>query len=182
MSGAVTNTPGLGAAQQAVLQVDPAAYPKSEEMAMGYAAAYPLGVIGIILSMFIVRAVFRIKIEDEIKQIDEETANSQLKPHIITLKVTNQLIDGMNLVQLHEVITCNFVVSRLKDAEGNVVIPTSKTILHVGDYLYTVMSAHDEERFKAVVGQEVEMEWETIPSPVINRRIQITKSQFNGEA
>ena len=182
MSGAVTNTPGLGAAQQAVLQVNSEAYSMSEEMAMGYAAAYPLGVIGIILSMFIIRAVFRIKVDEEIKQIDEETANSQLKPHIVTLKVTNQLIDGMNLVQLHEVITCNFVVSRLKNEDGEVIIPTSKTILHVGDCLYIVMSAQDEDRFKAVVGPEVEMDWQAIPSPVISRRILITKSQFNGVA
>lgn len=105
MSGAVTNTPGLGAAQQAILQVNPGAYQLSEEMAMGYAAAYPLGVIGIILSMFLVRAIFRVKIDKEIQEIDEETANSQLKPHIVTFKVTNVLIDGKT--------SCSFMISFL---------------------------------------------------------------------
>ncbi len=180
MSGAVTNTPGLGAAQQAILQVNPEAYKLSEEMAMGYAAAYPLGVIGIILSMFLVRAIFRVKIDKEIEKIEEDTASSQLKPHIVTFKVTNKLIDGKNLMQLHDIISCNFVISRLKDKDGNVIIPNSQTVVHLDDMLYIVLSAQDEERFKAVIGPEVDMDWEATPSPVVSRRIVITKSEFNG--
>ncbi|MDE6191036.1 MAG: putative transporter [Muribaculum sp.] len=180
MSGAVTNTPGLGAAQQAILQVNPEAYKLSEEMAMGYAAAYPLGVVGIILSMFLVRAIFRVKIDKEIEKIEEDTASSQLKPHIVTFKVTNKLIDGKNLMQLHDIISCNFVISRLKDKDGNVIIPNSQTVVHLDDMLYIVLSAQDEERFKAVIGPEVDMDWEATPSPVVSRRIVITKSEFNG--
>ncbi len=180
MSGAVTNTPGLGAAQQAILQVNPDAYSASEEMAMGYAAAYPLGVIGIILSMFIIRAIFRVKMDNEIKQVEEDNDNSQLKPHIVTFEVTNPLIEGKNLVQLHDIISCNFVISRLKDQEGNVIIPNSQTVIHLNDKLYIVMSAQDEERFKAVIGPEIDMDWEATPSPVISRRIVITKSEYNG--
>lgn len=158
MSGAVTNTPGLGAAQQAILQVNPDAYTMSEEMAMGYAAAYPLGVIGIILSMFIIRAIFRVKMDKEIKLVEEDNDNSQLKPHIVTFEVTNPLIEGKNLVQLHDIISCNFVISRLKDQEGNVIIPNSQTVIHLNDKLYIVMSAQDEERFKAVIGPEIDMD------------------------
>ncbi len=180
MSGAVTNTPGLGAAQQAILQVNPDAYSLSEEMAMGYAAAYPLGVIGIILSMFIIRAIFRVKMDKEIKQVEEDNDNSQLKPHIVTFEVTNPLIEGKNLVQLHDIISCNFVISRLKDQDGNVIIPNSQTVIHLNDKLYIVMSAQDEERFKAVIGPEIDMDWEATPSPVISRRIVITKSEYNG--
>ena len=180
MSGAVTNTPGLGAAQQAILQVNPDAYTMSEEMAMGYAAAYPLGVIGIILSMFIIRAIFRVKMDKEIKLVEEDNDNSQLKPHIVTFEVTNPLIEGKNLVQLHDIISCNFVISRLKDQEGNVIIPNSQTVIHLNDKLYIVMSAQDEERFKAVIGREIDMDWEATPSPVISRRIVITKSEYNG--
>lgn len=180
MSGAVTNTPGLGAAQQAILQVNPDAYTMSEDMAMGYAAAYPLGVIGIILSMFIIRAIFRVKMDKEIKLVEEDNDNSQLKPHIVTFEVTNPLIEGKNLVQLHDIISCNFVISRLKDQEGNVIIPNSQTVIHLNDKLYIVMSAQDEERFKAVIGPEIDMDWEATPSPVISRRIVITKSEYNG--
>ena len=147
---------------------------------MGYAAAYPLGVIGIILSMFIIRAIFRVKMDNEIKQVEEDNDNSQLKPHIVTFEVTNPLIEGKNLVQLHDIISCNFVISRLKDQEGNVIIPNSQTVIHLNDKLYIVMSAQDEERFKAVIGPEIDMDWEATPSPVISRRIVITKSEYNG--
>ena len=180
MSGAVTNTPGLGAAQQAICQVNPDAYTMSEEMAMGYAAAYPLGVIGIILSMFIIRAIFRVKMDKEIKLVEEDNDNSQLKPHIVTFEVTNPLIEGKNLVQLHDIISCNFVISRLKDQEGNVIIPNSQTVIHLNDKLNIAMWAQDEERFKAVIGPEIDMDWEATPSPVISRRIVITKSEYNG--
>ena len=80
MSGAVTNTPGLAAAQQAI--GDPAA---ENVMAMGYAAAYPLGVVGIILSMFIIKGIFRINIDKEVKQLEDEQENSMLKPYLINL-------------------------------------------------------------------------------------------------
>lgn len=175
MSGAVTNTPGLAAAQQTV--GDPAAI---DTMAMGYAAAYPLGVIGIILSMFIIKAIFRIKVDKEIKEIEDEQENSQLKPHIKSFKATNPLIDGKNLVQLHDIIQCNFVVSRLMNANGEVIIPTSETAIHTGDKLYIVMSVQDEYKFKAVVGPEIEMDWNATPSPVVSRRILVTKSEYNG--
>ncbi|MDE7396953.1 MAG: putative transporter [Muribaculum sp.] len=180
LSGAVTNTPGLGAAQQAILQVNPEAYSLSEEMAMGYAAAYPLGVIGIIISMFVVKWLYRINVETEIQQINDDTANAKLAPHIVTFKVTNDLIAGKNLLELHDILTCNFVVSRLKDATGQIVIPTSKTIIQKGDLLYTVLSAQDEDKFRSIIGPEVNMDWQAEPSPVISRRIVVTKSQYNG--
>lgn len=175
MSGAVTNTPGLAAAQQTV--GDPAAI---DTMAMGYAAAYPLGVIGIILSMFIVKAIFRIKVDKEIKEIEDESENSQLKPHIVSFEATNPLINGKNLQQLHDIIQCNFVVSRLMNAYNEVIIPKSETVIHTGDKLYIVMSAQDEDRFKAVVGPEIEMDWNATPSPVVSRRILVTKGEYNG--
>lgn len=182
MSGAVTNTPGLGAAQQAVLQVDPNAYDVSSTMAMGYAAAYPLGVIGIILAMFILRAIFRIKVDNEIKQLEDESENSLLVPHIVTYELTNKMIDGTSLKDLHDVIQCNFVVSRLRRPDGEIIIPNSETRIHVGDLLLTVLSAQDEDRFKAVIGPIRELDWDATPSPVVSRRIVITKSEYNGVA
>ncbi len=175
MSGAVTNTPGLAAAQQTV--GNPASI---DTMAMGYAAAYPLGVLGIILAMFIIKGIFRIKVENEIKEIEEESENSQLKPHIVSFEATNPLINGKNLMQLHDIIQCNFVVSRLMNAYNEVIIPKSETIIHTGDKLYIVMSAQDEDRFKAVVGPEIEMDWNATPSPVVSRRILVTKGEYNG--
>ena len=176
MSGAVTNTPGLAAAQQAI--GDPAA---ENVMAMGYAAAYPLGVVGIILSMFIIKGIFRINIDKEVKQLEDEQENSMLKPYLMTLEVTNKLIDGLNLAKLHEIIQCNFVVSRMMTVDGEILIPTSATTLHVGDKLLIVLSVQDEDKFTAVLGVRIEMDWEdATPASVVSRRILITKGNFNG--
>ena len=176
MSGAVTNTPGLAAAQQSATAA------QADTMAMGYAAAYPLGVIGIILSMFIIKAIFRINVKDEVKEIEEEQENSQLKPHIVTFEVANKLIDGKNLVELHDIIQCNFVVSRIMKPDGTVIIPKAQTEIHTGDLLYVVMSAQDEDRLKALIGPETEMDWNATPSQVVSRRILITKGNYNGVA
>ena len=181
MSGAVTNTPGLAAAQQTISQMTQSAE-EANLMASGYAAAYPLGVVGIILSMFVIKGIFRIKTEDEIKKIEEEQEDSHLKPFLLTIKVSNQLVDGMTLVKLHDVVQTNFVVSRIMGAEGKVTIPKSTTEIHIGDLLLIVCSAQDADRFKAVIGTEVEMDWESTPTPVFSRRIVVTKSQYNGVA
>lgn len=179
MSGAVTNTPGLAAAQQTVSQLAGGAEGVNI-MAQGYAAAYPLGVIGIILAMFIIKGIFRIKTDDEIKEIDNEAENSLLKPYLLTIRVTNRLIDGRTLMQLHNIIQCNFVVSRLMDADSKIVIPRSTTQIHCGDLLLIVCSTQDADRFRAVLGTEEEMDWETANTPVFSRRILITKSEYNG--
>lgn len=177
MSGAVTNTPGLAAAQQTV--TDPAAV---NLMATGYAAAYPLGVLGIIGAMLIIKGVFKINVKDEIKLLEAEHENSQLKPFMISLEITNRLVDGRTLLQLHDVITCNFVVSRLMVADGSIVIPKSSTELHLGDKLLIVASTQDADKFYTVLGPEADINWEIAPTPVFSRRIVVTKSEYNGVA
>ena len=181
MSGAVTNTPGLAAAQQTVSQM----YQSPEQanlMASGYAAAYPLGVVGIILSMCVIKGIFRISTDSEIKKIEEDQENSQLKPYILTVEVKNDLIDGRTLLQLHDVIQCNFVVSRSMSSDNVITIPKSSTQIHVGDRLLIVCSAVDVSRFTAVLGPQVKVDWESTPTPVFSRRILITKSEYNGVA
>ena len=181
MSGAVTNTPGLAAAQQTVSQM----YQSPEQanlMASGYAAAYPLGVVGIILSMFVIKGVFRISTDKEIKQIEDDQENAQLKPFLMSVEVTNKLIDGRTLLQLHDVIQCNFVVSRIMGQDNVVTIPKSSTEIHVGDRLLIVCSAIDSSRFTAVLGPQIEIDWESAQTPVFSRRILITKSEYNGVA
>lgn len=178
MSGAVTNTPGLAAAQQTV-----GAPEAVDTMARGYAAAYPLGVVGIILAMFIIKWAFRIKVDDEIAAVNKEREESQLKPYITSFEVKNERLDGMTLLKLHDVITCNFVVSRLMGADGKIEIPTSQTQIHNGDKLLLVMSSQDLPKFAAVLGNEIEMDWDAVtPSEVVSRRILITKSEYNGVA
>lgn len=177
MSGAVTNTPGLAAAQQTI--DTPAAI---DVMSMGYAAAYPLGVVGIILAMFVIKAIFRINTADEIKAMEEEQDNAQSKPSLVTIEVSNPLIDGKTLFEFHQIIKSDFVISRLMGPDGKIIIPTSKTQLHVGDKIFTVLSAQDVERFTSVIGPQVEMNWEEVPveNSVVSRRILITKSKYDG--
>lgn len=179
MSGAVTNTPGLAAAQQTVSQMTQSPE-QANLMAQGYAAAYPLGVIGIIAAMFVIKGIFKIKTENEIKEIENDHENSQLKPYLLSIKVTNQLVDGRTMVSLHDVIQCNFVVSRMMTADNKIIIPKSSTEIHVGDILLIVCSAQDAERFHAVLGPDVDMDWESTPTPIYSRRILVTKSEFNG--
>jgi len=179
MSGAGTNTPGLAAAQQAVTQITNSGE-QANLMAQGYAAAYPLGVVGIILSMFVIKGIFRINTENEIKEIEQEHESSMLKPDFLSIEVTNKLVDGLTLVRLHDVITCNFVVSRIMTKTKEIIIPKSSTEIHVGDVLRVVCSAQDADRFRAVLGSDVEMDWETTPMPVYSRRIMITNSHYNG--
>lgn len=180
MSGAVTNTPGLAAAQQTVSSMGNAA--QANIMAQGYAAAYPLGVVGIIAAMLVLRAIFRIKVDDEIAEIEAEQENSQLKPFMISLEVTNKLVDGRTLLQLHNVIDCNFVVSRMMVADGSIVIPKSDTVIHCGDKLLMVASKQDADKFYAVLGPQIDINWDSAPTPVFSRRILVTKSEFNGVA
>lgn len=180
MSGAVTNTPGLAAAQQTVSSMGNAE--QANIMAQGYAAAYPLGVVGIIAAMLIIKSVFKIRVEDEIKEIEEDQENSQLKPFMISLEVTNKLVDGRTLLQLHNVIDCNFVVSRMMVADGHIEIPKSSTEIHLGDKLLIVASTQDADKFYTVLGPQCDVNWESAPTPVFSRRILVTKSEFNGVA
>lgn len=181
MSGAVTNTPGLAAAQQTVTTLT-SSPEQANIMASGYAAAYPLGVIGIILSMFVIKWVFRINTATEIEKIEKEQEESHLKPFMLSVKVENQLVDGKTLLQLHDIVRTNFVVSRIMDEAGKITIPKSSTKIHTGNLLLIICSASDVERFKAVIGSEIEMDWEAVPAPIFSRRILITKSEFNGVA
>ena len=183
MSGAVTNTPGLGAAQQALIEtVGDRAGDLNESMSLGYAAAYPLGVIGIILSMVLLRAFFHINVDHEIEAIEREKEDSQLKPHVITYQVTNKLIYDIPLTRLHAIIDHNFTISRMKRADGTIEIPQGETIIHQDDVLRIVMSAHDQDIFDAVIGPHVDFDWqmETSPKGIVSKRIVITNNELNG--
>ena len=184
LSGAVTNTPGLGAAQQTLSEVQgatPATAEAIKSMSMGYAAAYPLGVVGIILSMILVKVVFRVNLDKEQQKLTEENEQSQLKPHVVTLKVTNNLINNITVDRLHVIIDRNFVVSRIKKANNDeVIIPKLESVIEKDDLLLLVISAQDEEIYESIIGPRVEMEWETTSGPVVSRRILITKSEYSG--
>ncbi len=182
LSGAVTNTPGLGAAQQSLAEVQGASAAEAiQGMSMGYAAAYPLGVLGIILSMILVKAIFRIGIDKEQESLDNENEQSQLKPHVITLKVTNELIFNHTVKQVHDVIDRNYVISRMKKAStGEIIIPKSDTIIEKDDLLLIVISAQEEHVYESVIGHKIDMQWDMNNGPAVSRRILVTKSEYSG--
>ena len=180
LSGAVTNTPGLGAAEQALSQLyQDGIISEVPKIALGYAVAYPLGVIGIILAMILVRLVFRVKYAAETAMIEKENADSLLIPHVVTYKVENKLIVGRTLSDLGVMINRNFVVSRIK-RNDEIIIPNSDVVIEHNDLLLTVLSEPDEEALSAFIGPKIEMDWKAIPAPVVSRRILVSKEEFNG--
>ena len=181
LSGAVTNTPGLGAAQQTLAQLNyDGKLDVVPEIASGYAAAYPLGVIGIIGTMLIVRAIFKIKLEQETEEIEKENQANILKPHVLTYKVENPLIFGQTVEKVSQFIDRNFVISRIKKQDGEIIIPQMATTIEEGDLLLVVLSEQDEAAMSAFIGKTIEMDWEAIPAPIVSRRIVITKPELNG--
>ncbi len=145
--GAVTNTPGLGAAQEALNQLNYTGQP----IALGYACAYPLGVIGIIGSIIAIRYIFRVSFTKEEEQIRTQDTDTKHKPHIMTLEVRNESINGKTLLQVKEFLGRPFVCSRLRH-EGHVTIPNQETVFYIGDQLFIVCSEEDAEAITAFIG------------------------------
>ena len=175
--GAVTNTPGLGAAQEALTQLN---Y-NGPQIALGYACAYPLGVVGIIGSIIVIRYLFRINLakeEEELKNQDAE--HMKHKPHLMSLEVRNESIDGKRLIQVKDFLGRPFVCSRIRH-EGHVSIPNHETEFHMGDQVFIVCSEEDVEAIIAFIGKEVQVDWEKQDMPMVSRRILITKSDINGK-
>ena len=154
LCGAVTNTPGLGAANEALQQLN---Y-DGPEIAMGYACAYPLGVIGIILSMILIRYICRVDLDKESEAIQQaEEANPHLKPFRIQLRVENPALNGKTILQLQNFLARNLVCSRILQ-NGEVNIPTSKTVLHTGDEMNIVCAEDDAEAIEAFIGSKIEVD------------------------
>ncbi len=177
--GAVTNTPGLGAASEALSSI----FPKNDipQIASGYACAYPLGVLGIIGAMIAIRYFCHIKIEKEEEQLThEEEENDNVKPHHMTLEVTNSYLEGKTLLQVHAFLNRDMVCSRILH-DGHVSIPNRNTVFHKGDKLYIVCAETDAEAIIAFIGPTVELEWEEQDVPMVSKRIVVTRSSINGK-
>ncbi len=176
--GAVTNTPGLGAAQQAYQDITGAANPN---IANGYAMAYPLGVVGIICSLLLVRQFFRIKLDKEEEQVNAEKGEVQQVVHF-DLKLTNPQVDGIRVRDLALLTHVTIVVTRLLDAEGNESMPDADTILHIGDRVRFVTDRKNE-RTALLLGELTEVAWEEKEKNVhlVNRHIIVTKPKYNGK-
>ena len=181
--GAVTNTPGLGAANEALESVWKAVDGAAPQIAAGYACAYPLGVLGIIGATIAVRFITRTKLEEEEEELKEEAGdNAHTKPLQMHLKVDNTYLAGRTVKQINEFLNRDVVFSRLLH-EGNVSIPSSRDVFHMGDEVLVVCAAVDAEAIQAFIGPEIEKPWEEDQSnqPLISKRIVITTPSMNGK-
>lgn len=174
--GAVTNTPGLGAAQETLNQLNYT----GEPIALGYACAYPLGVVGIIGSIIAIRYIFRISLTKEDEQIKVQDNDTKHKPHNMHLEVRNESINGKTLLQVKDFLGRPFVCSRIRH-EGHVSIPNHETVFYTGDQLFIVCSEEDAEAITAFIGKEIQVDWEKQDMPMVSRRILVTKSEINGK-
>ncbi|KAB5099651.1 putative transporter, partial [Bacteroides thetaiotaomicron] len=174
--GAVTNTPGLGAANEALNQLS---Y-NGPQIALGYACAYPLGVVGIIGSIIAIRYIFRVNMTKEEESLKTQSGDAHHKPHMMSLEVRNESISGKTLIEIKEFLGRNFVCSRIRH-EGHVSIPNHETIFNMGDQLFIVCSEEDAPAITVFIGKEVELDWEKQDLPMVSRRILVTKPEINGK-
>ena len=174
--GAVTNTPGLGAANEALNQLNYT----GPQIALGYACAYPLGVVGIIGSIIAIRYIFRVNMAKEEESLKIQSGDAHHKPHMMSLEVRNESISGKTLIEIKEFLGRQFVCSRIRH-EGHVSIPNHETIFNMGDQLFIVCSEEDAPAITVFIGKEVELDWEKQDLPMVSRRILVTKPEINGK-
>lgn len=183
MSGAVTNTPGLGAAQQAYAD---ATGINDSSVALGYAVAYPLGVVGIILSMIAVRFITRVNYVDENKALQAISSERNFAERL-SIEFTNSTLENHSIAHMRELINRSFVISRIMHQDGTIAIADGNSIIKTGDKLRVICSSEDSEAIMAFFGQPVEIsekDWGAVPhnqKELVSRRIIITKSSINGK-
>lgn len=183
LSGAVTNTPGLGAAQQAFSDMHGVS---DNTIALGYAVAYPLGVIGIILSIILIKYIFRVSFDKENEQLNSEDSSHTNEAKPISLIVKNPAIFNKTVAELSNLLEHrDFVSSRVwRDSNKQIEIASANTVLQENDKVFVITTETDAETIKTFIGEEIDMErkqWIRMESQFINRRILITKPELNGK-
>lgn len=179
LSGAVTNTPMLGAAQQALLQINPDDIDGANNMAMACAVGYPFGLIGMILCVIFLRATLGKK---KGKQTDQSSDNT----FVAEYQVSNPAVFGKTIKEIRLNADCHFVISRIWK-NGKVIIPTSETIIEKDEHMLVVSSKNDVERVKTLFGYKENIDWNkegidwnTIDSQLISQKVLVTKPEHNG--
>ena len=180
LSGAVTNTPGLGAAQQANSDLNGIDAP---EIALGYAVAYPLGVVGIILSLIALKYILRINTKTEEAEAERGLGHIQeLTVRPISFEIRNEAIDGKKIKDIRPLMNRDFVISRIRYHDGQETeLANSDTVLHLNDKILVISTPKDIEAISVFFGKQIDMQWEQLDKKLISRRILITKPELNGK-
>ena len=181
MTGSVTSTPALGAAQEALQQLSSTGALQGEmpPISLGYAVAYPMGVLGIILSMMLLKVIFRVDTKVEESKL-ETKQESHEKPDILTFRITNSNIDGITLAELKHSFGHEFVATRML-ADDHVFIPHANTELHTGNLILVVTRHANARLLQQLLGEEVQYEWKDDDSTMVSRRIVVTRDSVNGK-
>jgi len=181
LSGAVTNTPGLGAAQEAYAATHTTA---DSSIALGYAVAYPLGVIGIIFSIVLMRSIFRISFNKENRQLAEQNSDRNEAVSAISVQVKNPKLFGLTINEISANTKRKLVVSRIYHADKNVEIASSASILCENDIIRIITTPTEQDAIVDFVGQIVDMpveEWNRICGTMVSRRILVSHADVNGK-
>lgn len=180
LSGAVTNTPGLGAAQQANSDLNGIDAP---EIALGYAVAYLLGVVGIILSLIALKYILRINTKTEEAEAERGMGHIQeLTVRPISFEIRNEAIDGKKIKDIRPLMNRDFVISRVQYHDGQgTELANSDTVLHLNDKILVISTPKDIEAISVFFGKQIDMQWEQLDKKLISRRILITKPELNGK-
>ena len=173
--GAVTNTPGLGAANEALSQLNYSGDPIS----LGYACAYPLGIAGAILAIIAIRYICRINIDKEEEYLKTHDKDNESLT-VLRLEICNEAIAAKPLKEITKLTKLHFICSRICQ-QGVMSKPDADTILHIGDYVTIVCKEDDVDAITAFIGKKSDFNWDNENSPMVSRRILITKSEINGK-
>ncbi|KGN92517.1 putative transporter [Porphyromonas gulae] len=183
LSGAVTNTPGLGAAEQTFHDLTGTSDPT---ITLGYAVAYPLGVVGIIASMLIVRAIFKISVAKEKEKMDNLEQGDENQAIALSLVVKNPAVFSKTLAEVRQLLKGHdYVISRTMDSRTNSIsLAHSDTVLNENDRVFVITNPHNAGVISSFIGTEVQMDrkqWIPTESHLVSRRFIVTKSELNGK-
>ena len=180
LAGSVTNTPMLGAGQQALLQMNPDSQQAANDMAMACAVAYPFGLVGMIASVLILKKMFAPK---DLKKSEDKSSDNT---YVAEYQISNPAIFGKTIMEIRQNANCQFVISRVWKNE-TLIIPTSETVLEKNEHVLVTSAKKDIERIKTLFGHrenvdwnKKDIDWNAIDSQLVSKKVLVTKSRHNG--
>lgn len=189
MSGAVTNTPGLGAAQQTYLDATSGSFVHeinsseiASSLASGYAVAYPIGVLGVIMVLMLTKTLFRIDLKKEADDLESQEVGMD-SPQRVALSVKNPAVFGKTILEVSKAIENKFIISRVY-RDGKVIVPVASTVLNSGDDLLVVTALSSVDAVTVLFGEQINMPkeaWDKIDASMSVRKITITRTSMTGK-
>lgn len=180
MDGAVANTPAMGATQQTYLDLTGI---DDKSIPLSFAVAYPIGVVAVILAFMLLRKILRIDLAKEREDAEKRMGENKMAAKF-SIEVTNQQMNGKSVGEIRQIISRQFVISRISHAENKAFIADVNSKVYTGDKIFVVSSAEDKQAILAFLGTEIEMleeEWGEFEGQLVSRRIVVTQPKINGK-